>query len=125
MYLDIEIGGTKLQLGLGEGDGTIAQLWRGPVDVAAGAEGIRTQIFAAVPELLARAKLERAQIRGVGIGFGGPVDDASRTVIKSHQIPGWDDFPLADWIGELLGWPAVLGRGPILRWLIDSVPWAR
>src|SRR2546422_5225028 len=108
MFLGIEIGGTKLQLGLGEGDGKIVQLWRGPVEAAAGAEGIRQQIAAAVPELLAQAKLDRAQVRGVGIGFGGPVDDATRSVIKSHQIQGWDSFPLADWITELLGWPAVL-----------------
>ena len=38
MYLGIEIGGTKLQLGLGPGDGTLASLWRGPVDVAAGGD---------------------------------------------------------------------------------------
>ena len=47
MYLGIEIGGTKLQLGLGPGDGTLVALWRGPVDVKAGGEGIRQQIGAA------------------------------------------------------------------------------
>src|SRR5713101_8216266 len=92
-YLGIEIGGTKLQLGVGPGDGTLAGLWRGTVDVAAGGQGIREQIMAAVPELLAQAGVERGAIRGVGVGFGGPVDDATRTVIKSHQIAGWDDFP--------------------------------
>src|SRR5437764_2614961 len=107
-YLGIEIGGTKLQLGVGPGDGTLAGLWRGPVDVAAGADGIRRQITAAVPELLARSGVERAQLKGVGIGFGGPVDDATRTVIKSHQIAGWDGFPLANWISDLVGVPAVL-----------------
>jgi len=40
MYLGIEIGGTKLQLGLGAGDGTLASLWRGGVTPAEGAEGI-------------------------------------------------------------------------------------
>ena len=49
MYLGIEIGGTKLQLGVGLGDGTLAGLWRGPVDVAAGGPGIRRQIESAVP----------------------------------------------------------------------------
>ena len=53
---------------------------------------------------------ERDELRGVGIGFGGPVDDATRTVIKSHQIAGWDGFPLADWIADLVGLPAVLGN---------------
>jgi glucokinase len=108
MFLGIEIGGTKLQLGLGEGDGTIVALWRGTVNPTEGSEGIRKQIVSAVPELLAKAKLDRGALRGVGIGFGGPTDDATRTVIKSHQIVGWDGFPLADWISDLIGVPAVL-----------------
>src|SRR5919199_1217968 len=110
LFLGIEIGGTKLQLGLGAGDGALAGLWRGPVDVAAGPEGIRRQIQRAVPELLARAGVERGRLRGVGIGFGGPVDDATHTIIKSHQIAGWDNFPLADWVGDVVGLPAVLGN---------------
>jgi glucokinase len=110
MFLGIEIGGTKLQLGVGPGDGTLAELWRDTVDVTAGPEGIRRQITGAVPELLAKCNLSKSDLKGVGIGFGGPVDDATRTVIKSHQIEGWDNFPLADWISELVGLPAVLGN---------------
>src|SRR3954462_13368305 len=97
MYLGIEIGGPKLQLGVGPGDGTLAGLWRGGVDLAAGADGIRRQIVAAVPELLASAAGDRPALGGVGIGFGGPVDDATRGVLKSHQVGGWEGFPLADW----------------------------
>src|SRR5262245_53345003 len=110
MYLGIEIGGTKLQLGLGRGDGQLLGLWRGAVDVAAGGDGIRRQIVAAVPELLAAADVDRGALRGVGVGFGGPVDDDTRSVVKSHQIHGWDGFPLADWLGEALGLPAALGN---------------
>ncbi|MBY0458236.1 MAG: ROK family protein [Gemmataceae bacterium] len=108
MFLGIEIGGTKLQLGLGRGDGHIVSLWRGTVNPSEGSEGIRKQIVSAVPELLAKANLDRGLLRGVGIGFGGPTDDTSQTVIKSHQIEGWDGFPLADWVSDLVGVPAVL-----------------
>lgn len=108
MFLGIEIGGTKLQLGLGAGDGVITALWRGTVKPELGGEGIRRQIETAVPELLAKAGASPGQLRGVGIGFGGPTDDATRTVIKSHQIVGWDGFPLADWVSDLVGVPAVL-----------------
>jgi glucokinase len=121
MFLGIEIGGTKLQLGVGPGDGVLAGLWRGTVDIAAGPEGIRRQITAAVPELLARAGVERSQLRGVGIGFGGPVDDATHTVIKSHQIEGWDNFPLADWVGEVVGLPAVLGNDADVAGLAEAL----
>jgi glucokinase len=121
VYLGIEIGGTKLQLGVGADDGKLAGLWRDPVDVAAGPEGIRRQITAAVPELLQRAELDRSQIRGVGIGFGGPVDDATRTIIKSHQIDGWDNFPLADWITEITGLPAALGNDADVAGLAEAL----
>ncbi len=108
MFLGIEIGGTKLQLGLGRGDGQLLALWRGAVDSAAGGEGIRRQIVAAVPELLAKAGVEKSLLRGVGVGFGGPTDDATQTVVKSHHVAGWHGFPLADWVGELTGLPAVI-----------------
>jgi glucokinase len=120
VYLGIEIGGTKLQLGIGPGDGQLVGLWRGRVAAAEGAEGIRRQILVAVPELLARAGIDRGQLRGAGIGFGGPVDDARRAVIKSHQIAGWDHFPLADWIADLVGLPAVLGNDADVAGLAEA-----
>lgn len=121
MYLGIEIGGTKLQLGLGPGDGTIAALWRGNVASAEGADGIRKQIEGAIPQVLANAKRGRDELKGVGIGFGGPVDDATRTVIKSHQIAGWDGFPLAKWIEEITGLPAVLGNDADVAGLAEAL----
>ncbi len=121
MWLGIEIGGTKLQLGVGPDDGALRGLWRGPVDVAAGPEGIRRQIVAAVPELIARAGIERGELRGIGIGFGGPVDDATHTVITSHQIEGWDGFPLADWIAEMLDLPAALGNDADVAGLAEAL----
>jgi glucokinase len=121
MFLGIEIGGTKLQLGLGKGDGTLATLWRGRVDVAAGSDGIRKQLVGAVAELVGRASLSREQILGVGIGFGGPVDDRTATVITSHQIQGWNNFPLAAWVTELLGWPTVLGNDADVAGLAEAI----
>src|ERR1700730_10842563 len=121
MYLGIEIGGTKLQLGVGAGDGKLAGLWRGTVDVPAGPEGIRRQITAAVPEVLSQCQMDRSALQGVGIGFGGPVDDATQTIIKSHQIEGWDNFPLADWISGVVGMPAVLGNDADVAGLAEAL----
>jgi glucokinase len=121
MFLGIEIGGTKLQLGLGPDDGRLRGLWRGTVDVAAGPDGIRRQICAAVPELLAQAGVARGDLRGVGVGFGGPVDDATKTVIVSHQIEGWNDFPLGEWVAEVVGLPAALGNDADVAGLAEAL----
>ena len=107
LCLGIEIGGTKLHLGIGRGDGQILALKRLQVDPARQASGIREQIAAAFLGLLAEARLDRAEIRAVGIGFGGPVDSACGRIERSYQIEGWEDFPLADWIREHLAIPAI------------------
>lgn len=105
VYLGIEIGGTKLQLGVGSGDGTLVAIERLDIDPAQGASGIRQQIAELGPMLVARHGVQR-----VGIGFGGPVDMARGHTIKSHQIDGWHDFPLAAWSQSTLGIPAVIGN---------------
>lgn len=108
MFLGIEIGGTKLQLGLGAGDGTIVRLWRGTVDPALGGAGIRADIVRNYAPLLQSAGMKHSDILGIGVGFGGPTDDATQSTITSHQIAGWDNFPLAGFLHENLGSPAVI-----------------
>jgi glucokinase len=108
-YLGIEIGGTKLQIAVGRGEGEPCRaFWRGAIDAAQQAPRIHQQILSGVDQLLIEARLAREQIAGVGIGFGGPVDTARGVVVTSNQVDGWDDFPLVKWIATNLGWPAVL-----------------
>src|ERR1700733_2861786 len=98
MFLGIESGGTKLQLGVGQGDGTpMMALERLAIDPATGAQGILKQIEAAAPPLI-----ERHRVTGIGIGFGGPVDTAAGRIIKSHQIDGWDEFDIGPWCQKKL-----------------------
>ena len=106
MYLGIEIGGTKLQLGVGDGQAAqFAAIERYDVVPHRGAEGIRQSI-----ETATRAAQQRFDIQRVGIGFGGPVIGTTGRVITSHQIDGWTDFPFVDWVRDTLELPAVLGN---------------
>jgi glucokinase len=120
MFLGIEIGGTKLQIGLGKGDGKIVHLWRNVVQPKSGAAGIRTQIRRGVPELLAVAGVSRADLSGIGVGFGGPVDDRTRSVLRSHQIDGWEGFPLAGWLEKALRLPVALGNDADVAGLAEA-----
>ena len=99
LLLGIEIGGTKLQLGLGRGDGRILHLERLGVVPSHGAEG-SAQIAGAVGPMLARAGI--ASVEAVGVGFGGPVDTDEGVITTSHQVRGWDGFRLADWLRQTI-----------------------
>jgi glucokinase len=103
MLLGIEIGGTKLQLGVGRGDGKLAALERFEVDPKQGAAGILEQIETSASTLVARHK-----VSAVGIGFGGPVDASRGIVTKSHHVDGWERFPLVDWCRKVLALPTTL-----------------
>ena len=98
LILGIEIGGTKLQLVLGDGAGKICERRKLPVEPARGAEGIREQIAQALPELL-----RNRPILGAGVGFGGPVDWKTGKICRSHQIEGWSEIDLGGWLQELTG----------------------
>jgi glucokinase len=106
--LGIEIGGTKLQLGIGQGQGTISALDRLAVEPSCGAAGILDQIETAFPALLRKSSISTAQIEAIGVGFGGPVDAWNGRIQRSYQIAGWDDFPLTSWLSEHLGVPLVV-----------------
>jgi glucokinase len=106
MFLGIEIGGTKLQLGVGDGRcAELAAQQRLDIDARRGAMGILDQIQRAADGLRQRFPVTR-----IGVGFGGPVDTAAGRVLISHQVEGWQDFELAAWCQRTLGLTAVLGN---------------
>jgi glucokinase len=97
-YLGIEIGGTKLQLVLGNDRAEIQHRARLTVDPAKGGEGIREQIATTL-----RDWASRFEIVAGGVGFGGPIDTRTGQICCSHQIHGWEDFRLGSWLRDLLG----------------------
>ncbi len=106
MLLGIEIGGTKLQLGVGDGHSAdLVELARADIVPENGAVGILQQI-----QQLGTALMARYPVECIGIGFGGPVDRDQGRVITSHQIQGWDNYHLVQWCQETFGVPATLGN---------------
>lgn len=96
-FIGLEIGGTKLQIGGGDPDGTLRWMLRRSIVPAEGAAGIRRQIV----EMSSQAKSDGLIAPGEahwGVGFGGPVNAKTGAILKSHQIEGWSEFPFAAWL---------------------------
>jgi len=107
-FLGIEIGGTKLQIVQGDAEGTIGRRWRATVDRGRGGPGILEQLRAGIDELTGGGAGGADRPAAIAVGFGGPVDRSTGRVRVSHQIEGWEDFPLRNWVSEAGGAPAVL-----------------
>lgn len=119
-YIGIEIGGTKLQAGFGSAEGEIVSLVSVAADAKGGRQAICSQLVSLVEQLLNESGSSASSISGVGVGFGGPVDVAKGRVLKSHQVAGWDDFPLADWLKDQFGLEVALNNDSDLAGLAES-----
>src|SRR5207247_901181 len=85
LFAGIEIGGTKLQLVVGDEAGKIIQRLKFAVEPAKGAAAIREQIQRAMPDLTRANNIE-----SVGVGFGGPVDWRSGRIDWIAAGPRWN-----------------------------------
>ena len=103
----VDIGGTKMAVGLVDDDGRVLHSDRVPTPRSHDAE----VLWQALADLVTgvRAKAESAPI-GIGVGCGGPMR-WPEGVLSPLNIPAWRDFPLRD---RLRGLSAELcGGGPV------------
>ncbi len=103
-YIGIEIGGTKLQLVLGDENGNIQQSIRFKINSKEGAKGIQSTI----EQCLNDWKLILPDVAAIAVGFGGPVNWMDGTIQLSHQVDGWDQFDLKSWLEQLTAKPVII-----------------
>ena len=101
LFVGVEIGGTKLQIIAGGGPPSVTRRFRTSVDPERQAQGILDDIQSGMAQTL-----DGAAPAGIGVAFGGPVDRRTQTVIRSHQISGWQNFPLGQWFRDR--WPGTI-----------------
>jgi|SRR5579862_3674640 len=103
MFLGVEIGGTKLRVGVCDRRGRIKQLVRVAVVRRNGALGIRNQLERIIPPLLAAHR-----VKAIGVGFGGPFDVPRGRTVRSFHVAAWDDFPLRRWFEKRFKLPTFI-----------------
>jgi len=101
----VEIGGTKLQAALGTSEGGLLDIRRRPVEPNWTACHIVDWVVEAVEDLKSASPSAGQRLRGIGVGFGGPVDSATGRVLTSHQIEGWRGFALREALERKTGLP--------------------
>lgn len=103
LYLGIEIGGTKLQVAVGTREGRLIESSRAAVPEGATGPTIQEIILG-----LSRNLIRANPVDGVGVGFGGPVNVTTGTIIRSHHVDGWEGFSIRDWLAGALDLPVTV-----------------
>lgn len=107
LYLGIDIGGSSVKAGLVDDDGTVWARTRAPLDLTAGLDNGLETVFHAVDQLFDE-RLHLRDVQAVGVASPGTMDIPAGVVFHPFNLPGWENLPLRDIIGERLGKPAVL-----------------
>ncbi len=107
MRAGVDLGGTKIDVLVVDGDREVLGRARRPTPTEGGAQAVVAAIAEAVGEAAAAAGTAVAELTGVGVGSPGAVDEPAGTVGPAWNLAGgWGDaFPFSDRLGQLLGVP--------------------
>lgn len=104
--LAADLGGRHARIGVVLPGGGLADVSTVPFLIADGPEAALPRLAEALEALAGQRNAGR--LRGVGLSLPGPVDIASGSVVRPSRMPGWHRFPVAAWLGERFGVPAVV-----------------
>ncbi len=101
-----DVGGEHARIGIVLPGGALESVATVPFALADGpAQGL--EHLAALLDQLVEER-GRAGLRGVGLSLPGPVDVEAGVVDLPSRMPGWNGFPVADWLTRHFGVPAAI-----------------
>jgi glucokinase len=106
--LGIDIGGTKLAVGVATRDGTVLAERVAPSEAREGPDAMIGRVLDMARSVVDEAGVAMDQLDAVGIACGGPLDPWRGVVLNALNNPGWIDIPIVRRVEEALGRPAYL-----------------
>ncbi len=102
-YLAIDIGGTKFTLALFDEAGKMLHRESRMTDRQGGPRWMTARF----PEIVSSWNAA-GSIQAVGIGFGGPVNFKTQSVVLSTHVGGWEGFDLVATVRDTFGAPTLM-----------------
>ncbi|MCC6537645.1 MAG: ROK family protein [Bryobacterales bacterium] len=104
--IGVDIGGTNLRAAAVTREGKMIDKISGTTNVAAGRDRVILDLVSNIRELRDRVGAEG--FAGVGIGIPGFILLEKGMIVGSHNMPGFDNYPVRDDISQRLGSQVVL-----------------
>jgi glucokinase len=105
--LGVDIGGTKVAVGLVDRDGKILAQGRMPMAANGTAEAALQAVTGAIDSLSSSTE-SGGTWQSIGICAPGPLDPTTGVVLNPPNLPCWRNFPLAEKIADRYGLPVRL-----------------
>jgi glucokinase len=104
--LGLDIGGTKLAVGVVTQDGSTHGVLVEPTRRDEGPDAVIERLFALGERSIEKAGL--GPVDAVGVACGGPLDATAGVLTAPLHLPGWIDIPITAMTETRFGVPAAL-----------------
>jgi len=108
--IGVDIGGTNIKIGILTKQGKIIQKTSIPTNPKEGPEKIIKRLCSRIKDLCNESKIKISDIIRIGVGCPGPLDSKKGIIIKTPNLPGWDNFPLKKRIESRLKIPTIVNN---------------
>ena len=104
----IDVGGTTVKIGLFTTDGTLVAKWEIPTNTSNGGKAILPDVAASLEEKMKERGIDKASVKGAGIGVPGPVTDDG---VVNHCVNlGWGIMHVTEELKALTGFEVKAGN---------------
>ncbi len=104
--IGVDIGGTNLRAAAVTRDGKMIDKISGATNLLAGRDRVILDLVSNIREL--RDRVGAPGLTGVGIGIPGFIMLEKGMIVGSHNMPGFDNYPVRDDISQRLGSQVIL-----------------
>ncbi len=104
--IGVDLGGTNLRAAAIDRSGNILDKTSGSTNFEEGRDAVLDDIAAAVEQL--RTRFGAAGFYGIGIGVPGFIDIEKGVIVGTHNLLGFDGFPMRDDLSRRLQTPVIL-----------------
>ncbi|MGA2418711.1 MAG: ROK family protein [Candidatus Acidiferrum sp.] len=105
MVVGVDVGGTKVAVGLVNAQGQIVATRRRPMNASGDAASGFNSVTSAIDALFAENPGVHETIRAIGICAPGPLDPFTGVVVNPPNLKCWRNFPLGGEVSQRYGVP--------------------
>jgi len=105
--IGVDLGGTNLRISAVEDSGQVLETITTGTEVARGRDFVLDEMCDAIVTL-SKKHGSNGSLMGIGIGVPGIINMKSGTVLKSPNLPGWQDYPVREEIERRLSTTVIL-----------------
>ncbi len=103
----VDLGGTNLRIAAVEESGKLLAKITLGTEVARGREFVVDELSRSILEMRERFR-DTAELCGIGVGVPGLIDSETGRLVKSPNLPGWEDYDVKGDIEQRVGAPVIL-----------------